>query len=85
MLMTYTGQIVSSEMPGDAYTYTGGVDCTIPADKAQCKGKSIIVTGGMSNHFVCLGLKLEMKSKMLNIHRTTDLIRRTGHWRGVCS
>ncbi|PGH10933.1 hypothetical protein AJ79_05179 [Helicocarpus griseus UAMH5409] len=28
------------------YTYSGPVDCTIPPDRTQLKGKSVIVTGG---------------------------------------
>jgi len=30
------------------YQYTGPVDCTIPPNRAVLKGKSVIVTGGMS-------------------------------------
>lgn len=30
-----------------SYTFSGRVDCSIAPDKTQCKGKSIIVTGGM--------------------------------------
>ncbi|PLN78363.1 short chain dehydrogenase/ reductase [Aspergillus taichungensis] len=32
--------------PLPKYEYTGPVDCTIPPDRAQLKGKSVIVTGG---------------------------------------
>ena len=36
--------------PLPKYEYTGPVDCTIPPDRAQLKGKSVIVTGGTSLH-----------------------------------
>ncbi|KEF55110.1 uncharacterized protein A1O9_08763 [Exophiala aquamarina CBS 119918] len=34
-------------MSPQPYNYTGPVDCSIAADKTQCKGKSVIVTGGL--------------------------------------
>lgn len=30
------------------YEYTGPVDCTIPPNRHVLKGKSVIITGGMS-------------------------------------
>ncbi|EXJ68958.1 uncharacterized protein A1O5_07890 [Cladophialophora psammophila CBS 110553] len=35
-------------MASQPYEYTGPVDCSIVPDKSQCKGKSVIVTGGAS-------------------------------------
>lgn len=36
----------SGESPVPRYTYTGPVDHTIPVDKSQLVGKSVIITGG---------------------------------------
>ena len=36
------------------YQYTGPVDCTIPPNRAVLKGKSVIVTGGMSPSLFCI-------------------------------
>jgi len=55
-------------MPGNAYTDNGPVDCSIQADRTQCKGKSVIVTGGSS----CSSLHLSTTLTSGGIQSITD-------------
>ncbi len=42
------------KMSGGSYMSEGPVDCRVAPDRSQCKGKSVIVTGGSSSgHSPC--------------------------------